>query len=165
MAEKLTAAIVRISDSAAQGLSEDTSTPFAAQEFAKAGVELVSAQIVRDDSRDIAEAMQTAAINQVDFILTIGGTGLSPLDYTARAMDQLFRFDIPGIPEAIRHYGQAHGYPLASLWRGRAGVLVSGAQRIFVVNSSGTNTGVQAALAVVLPILEQTVAKINGADK
>ncbi|MCI5826573.1 MAG: molybdopterin-binding protein [Arcanobacterium sp.] len=156
----LTAAVVRISDATARGEQEDWATPMAVEKLTAANVPVVSTALVRDDVRDIAEAVQTAAFEQVDFILTIGGTGVSPLDYTARAMDPLFRLDIPGIPEAIRAVGIANGNPLASLWRGRAGVLVSGHKRIFVVNSSGTHTGLEATLQVVLPILPKAVQKI-----
>ncbi|MDD7687252.1 MAG: molybdopterin-binding protein [Actinomycetaceae bacterium] len=162
--DALTAAIVRISDAAVRGEHEDLATPFTVEKLEAAGISVMSKALVRDDVRYIAEAVQTAAIEQVDFILTVGGIGVSPLDYTARAMDPIFRLDIPGIPEAIRAVGLVNGDPLATLWRNRAGVLVAGRRRIFVVNSSGSRAGVTATLQVVLPILPKIIQKINGSE-
>ncbi|MDD7465276.1 MAG: molybdopterin-binding protein [Actinomycetaceae bacterium] len=163
--EALTAAIVRISDAAVRGEHEDVATPFTAEKLEAENISVASKVLVRDDVRYIAEAVQTAAIEQVDFILTVGGIGVSPLDYTARAMDPIFRLDIPGIPEAIRAVGLVNGDPLAVLWRNRAGVLVTGHKRIFVVNSAGSRAGVSATLQVVLPILPDIIQKINNPEK
>ena len=162
MEDAITAAIVRISDPIVEGEKTDHATPYAQERLEQAGVNVISKQLVRDDTRDIVEAVSAAGIAQVDVIITLGGTGLSPLDYTIRAMDTLFRFDIPGIPAAIRAYGWNHGNELSALWRGRAGVLVSGMKRIFVLNSAGTKFGIQAALDVVLPILPDIVARVAG---
>lgn len=127
----------------------------------EAGVEVVYKATSSDDVREISEAVQTAAYNEVDLIFTTGGTGISAQDYTARAMDPLLRFDIPGIAEQIRQRGVENGYPQAILSRGRAGVLVSGRHRTLVVNASGNIAGVDDALAVLLPILEYAVEEMR----
>ncbi|MFP7706383.1 molybdenum cofactor biosynthesis protein B [Trueperella sp. LYQ141] len=160
----ITAAVITISDRCSTGERTDISGPTAVQRLTEAGIEVRQTMIVHDDVRAIAEAVQTVALDTVDFVLTTGGTGITPQDYTARAMDPLLRFDIPGIAEAIRMYGMNKGVPGALLSRGRAGVMVLGPRRILVVNAPGSVGGVSDTLDVLLPILEHTIDQVRGSD-
>ncbi|WP_124054423.1 MogA/MoaB family molybdenum cofactor biosynthesis protein [Arcanobacterium ihumii] len=161
---KITAAVITISDRSAAGQREDLSGPLAVKLLSEAGVEVQYTGITRDDVRAIAEEVQTAAIHEVDFVFTTGGTGIAPQDFTARAMDTLLRFDIPGIAEAIRYEGWKRGIHGAALSRGRAGVLVTGLHRVLVVNAPGSPNGVKDALNVLIPMLEHTISQMHGED-
>ncbi|QCX47521.1 hypothetical protein EBF03_02405 [Arcanobacterium haemolyticum] len=157
----VTAAIVRISDSVTSTEQIDPLIARVVQAFSTIDVSVIPTLYSRDDVRDIAQAVEVAGLNQVDVVITIGGTGISPLDYTARAMDPLLRFDIPGIPEAIRAYAYSHGDTSALLWRCRAGVLVAGPKRILVVNTADTDLGVEAALNTLIPLLPIALTTIH----
>lgn len=134
----------------------------AARMLREAGVEVSEPVGVPDDVRTIAEAVQTAAYGEVDFVITTGGTGVGPQDYTARAMDPLLRFDIPGISEAIRLRGIQNGHAHGMLSRGRAGVMVFGRTRTLVVNVSDSEEAVRDAMDVLLPILTEAVQRVRG---
>lgn len=158
------AAVITVSDRSAQGLREDVSGPTAVRLLEEAGIEVIETAIVHDDVRVIAEAVQTVAYDEVDVVITTGGTGITPQDYTVRAMDPLLRFDIPGIPEAIRLHGIQKGIRSAMLSRGRAGVMVMGRNRTLVINLPGSVGGVEDGMEVVLPILPHAVEQMRGGD-
>ena len=160
----ITAAVITISDRCSAGQAEDVSGPPAKAILEEAGYPVGVTYCVPDDVRAIAEAVQNAAYDDVDLVFTTGGTGISPQDYTARAMDPLFRFDIPGIPDAIRYLGIRKGTPEAMLSRGRAGIMVNGRGRTLVVNAPGSVGGVRDALEVLIPILPHAVSQMLGED-
>ncbi len=159
--KEITAALITVSGSQPDESGINTPESFALKMLADAGINVVYTGVSSDDVGEISEQVQTAAINKVDFIFTMGGTGVSPRDYTARAMDPLLRFDIPGIAEAIRYVGVVRNDRRALLHRGRAGVLVTGRHRVLVVNASSSNEGIEDALGVVLPVLDHIIKQIQ----
>ncbi|MDO5025155.1 MAG: MogA/MoaB family molybdenum cofactor biosynthesis protein [Trueperella sp.] len=162
MDKKLRASVITISDAAAAGRAEDLAGPVAVELLEDGGVEVVATKIVPDDVRDISEAVQNMSYDDIDLVFTIGGTGIGPSDYTARAMDPLLRFDIPGIADAIRISDLNSGVSHAMFSRGRAGVMVNGKERTLVVNAAGPVRAVQNALSVLLPILPYAIREIRG---
>ena len=93
-------------------------------------------------------------------VLTTGGTGLTPTDLTPEVTRPLLDREVPGLAEAIRSYGVAHGVPTAALSRGLAGV--SG--QCLVVNLPGSRGGVKDAIAVLEPVLVHAVEQVVGSD-
>lgn len=158
------AAVVTVSDRASTGEREDLSGPTAVRRLEEAGVQVLETAVVHDDVRVIAEAIQEVAYDEIDLVITTGGTGITPQDYTARAMDPLLRFDIPGIAEAIRYKGIEKGVPGALLSRGRAGVMVGGKNRTLIINLAGSVGAVEDGMDVIVPVLEHAVAQMRGAD-
>ncbi|MDP9806253.1 molybdenum cofactor synthesis domain-containing protein [Trueperella bonasi] len=158
------AAVVTVSDRASAGKREDLSGPTAVRILEEAGIAVLETAVVPDDVRAIAEAVQTVAYEEIDLVITTGGTGITPQDYTARAMDPLLRFDIPGIAEAIRAKGVEKGVPGALLSRGRAGVMVGGRNRTLVINLAGSVGAVEDGMEVIIPVLEHAVEQMRGGD-
>jgi molybdenum cofactor synthesis domain-containing protein len=94
------------------------------------------------------------------WVLTTGGTGLTPTDLTPEATLPLLDREVPGLAEAIRAAGVAKGVPTAVLSRGLAGVVGD----CLVVNLPGSRGGVKDALAVLEPVLAHAVEQIVGSD-
>ena len=105
-------------------------------------------------------AIATAISEGARVVLTTGSTGLTPTDLTPEVTRPLLDREIPGIAEAIRAYGVAHGVPSAVLSRGVAGVAAS----CLVVNLPGSRGGVKDGLAVLEPWLVHAVEQIVGSD-
>lgn len=100
------AAILILSDRAAQGIYQDRSGPVAQEKLQEAGYKVVSYQIIADEIASI----QTALTSLVDdhaphLIITSGGTGVSLRDVTPEAIRPLLDQEVPGIGELLRASG------------------------------------------------------------
>ena len=106
------------------------------------------------------EALAAALATAPDLLLTTGGTGLTPTDGTPEATRPLLTREVPGVAEAIRARGVAHGIPTAVLSRGLAGL----AGRTLVVNLPGSTGGVRDALEVLAEVLPHALSQAQGGD-
>ena len=68
--------------------------------------------------------------------------------------------EVPGLAEAIRARGVAHGIPTAVLSRGLSGL----AGRTLVVNLPGSTGGVRDALEVLAEVLPHALSQVHGGD-
>jgi molybdenum cofactor synthesis domain-containing protein len=120
----------------------------------------VTGPVVVPDGQPVADAIRDALTRGARAVLTTGGTGLTPTDLTPEMTRPFLEREVPGVAEAIRAYGLAHGVPTAALSRGLAGV-GGGA---LIVNLPGSRGGVKDGLAVVVPLLTHAVHQITGSD-
>lgn len=151
--------MVTCSNRAAAGVYDDTGGPLIVAALTELGFE-VSGPVVVPDGEPVAEAIRTAVAGGARAVITTGGTGLTPTDRTPEVTRALLDFEAPGIAEAIRGYGVAHGVPTAALSRGVAGVVGTA----LVVNLPGSTGGVKDGLAVLGPLLRHAVEQIAGSD-
>jgi molybdenum cofactor synthesis domain-containing protein len=150
-------AVITISDRASRGEYADLSGP----EIEKAVLSQyaaaeVSRQVVPDEEREIRDALEAAA--GADFILTTGGTGISPRDVTPEVTMRFCDKELPGIAEVLR----AQSYlqtPAAMLSRGYAGLHGSSV----VVNFPGSVNAVRLCMKVLGPIMEHAMRMLGGA--
>ena len=153
------AEVVVASNRAAAGVYEDTTGPMILDFLRELGF-AVDAPVVVPDGDPVGAAITAAATGGARVVLTTGGTGLTPTDRTPEVTRALLDLEVPGIAEAIRAYGVAHGVPTAVLSRGLAGVVGS----CLVVNLPGSRGGVQDGLAVLRPILVHAAEQVVGSD-
>jgi molybdenum cofactor synthesis domain-containing protein len=153
------AVVVVASNRAATGVYEDTTGPLIVEALTEAGF-ACEAPVVVPDGEPVGEAIREAVTGGARAVLTTGGTGVTPTDLTPEVTRPLLDREVPGVAEAIRAYGVAHGVPTAALSRGLAGVSGSA----FVVNLPGSRGGVKDGLAVVVPLLRHAVEQIAGSD-
>jgi molybdenum cofactor synthesis domain-containing protein len=112
------------------------------------------------DGPAVAAAIEAALATGPDVLLTTGGTGLTPTDGTPEATRPFLSREVPGVAEAIRARGVAHGIPTAVLSRGLAGL----AGRTLVVNLPGSTGGVRDALEVLAEVLPHALSQAHGGD-
>jgi molybdenum cofactor synthesis domain-containing protein len=155
----LTAAVVVASNRAAAGVYADETGPLIVEALRADGW-LVGDPAVVPDGEPVAAAIRAAVSAGARAVLTTGGTGLTPTDLTPEVTRGLLDREVPGIAEAIRAYGVAHGVPTAALSRGLAGVIGDA----LIVNLPGSSGGVRDGLAVVVPILRHAVEQARGSD-
>lgn len=155
----LTAGVVVASNRAAAGVYEDATGPLIVDFLRELGFAVDAPRVV-PDGEPVGAAIAAAAEGGARVVITTGGTGLTPTDRTPEVTRALLDFEVPGIAEAIRAYGVAHGVPSAVLSRGLAGVV----GRCLVVNLPGSRGGVKDGLAVLRPVLVHAVEQVLGSD-
>lgn len=148
--------VLTISTSVARGEAADESGPLLAALAEAAGADIVAAEVVVDDQFQIEERLRTHVANDVVFIFTTGGTGLTPDDVTPEATRAVIHREAPGYAETLRAESRSHT-PLGILTRGVAGV----AGRTLIVNFPGNPKAIRQLFGVVAPTLEHAAAQLR----
>ncbi len=149
--------ILTVSDKGARGEREDRSGPAIREMIEAAGGEVARTKIVPDDQAEIRAALIAWSDEGLDLILTTGGTGFSPRDWTPEATKSVLERETPGLPEAMRRAG-AEKTPTAMLSRAAAGIRGS----TLIVNLPGSEKAVRESLAAILPALPHGVDILKG---
>lgn len=153
------ALVVTASNRAAAGVYPDRGGPILAKGLQDMGF-AVDGPLVVADGEPVGEALRDAVAAGYAVVLTTGGTGLSPADATPEVTRAVLDREVPGLAEAIRAYGVAHGVPTAALSRGLAGVAGS----TIVVNLPGSPGGCKDGIAVLRDVLPHAVEQVRGGD-
>ena len=153
------ARVITASTRAAAGEWEDTSGPILVDGLRALGLD-VQGPVVVADGEPVLAALRQAVDDGVDLVVTTGGTGHTPRDLTPEMTLQVIDRQSPGLAEAIRAYGVAHGVPTAVLSRGVAGL----AGTTLIVNAPGSNGGARDAVAALSPVLLHALDQVHGGD-
>jgi molybdenum cofactor synthesis domain-containing protein len=100
--------IITASDKGARGEREDASGALIREMMSGAGYDVQSYCLLPDEKEALKAEMRRLADNAlVDLVLTTGGTGFSPRDWTPEATTEIAERFVPGIAEAMRAAGMA----------------------------------------------------------
>lgn len=155
---KYKAAVLVLSDSICAGDAEDFSGKMIIERLTQEGLEVVDYKIIADDTNELhKEAMRCIEKLSVDLFITTGGTGVSPRDITAEALEQIIERDLPGVAEAIRSYGQERN-PYSMLSRGMAGVR----GKSVIISLPGSAGGVEDGMNAIFPAVFHSFAMLKG---
>jgi molybdopterin adenylyltransferase len=149
------AAVITVSTSIARGDGEDKSGPALVELCEKAGLEVVH-EVVPDDREKIKLALSRHASDDVRFVFTTGGTGMTVDDVTPEATRDVIDRDAPGYAESIRQQSREHT-PLGILTRGVSGIR----GRTLIVNFPGSPKAIGQSWPVVEPTLEHAAATLE----
>jgi molybdopterin adenylyltransferase len=89
--------------------ASDRGGAYLVERIENAGHRVASYSIHTDDPEGIADAVEAAAIDpDVDLVLTTGGTGVAPRDWTYVTLKRVLDSEIPGFGELFRwlSYGE-----------------------------------------------------------
>lgn len=121
-------------------------------------IEVVEKVIVSDDLDDIRNTLYVLTErDDVNLVLTTGGTGLAPRDNMPEATRSVIDREVPGIGEAIRRESAAIT-PMAMLSRGISGMR----NQTLIINIPGSPSGVRECFEVIRPILQHAVNIMAG---
>jgi molybdenum cofactor synthesis domain-containing protein len=152
-------AIITVSDTVASGERQDASGPAVAARCQQLKFTVESTHTLPDDPAQIRSLLSKLADAQnIDVILTTGGTGIGPRDSTPEATQAVAERLVPGMAEEMRRKGLAHT-PRAILSRGVAAIRGS----TLILNLPGSPKGAVESLDAVAALLPHSVQIIHGA--
>jgi molybdenum cofactor synthesis domain-containing protein len=149
--------ILTVSDKGAKSEREDRSGLAIREIIEASGGEVVQYRVVPDETALIRAALVEWADEGLDVVLTTGGTGFSPRDWTPEATKAVIERETPGISEAIRLAGMKKT-PTAMLSRAAAGIRKS----TLIINLPGSERAVRESLEAVMPALPHAIEILKG---
>ena len=151
-------AVLTVSDT--RTLADDRSGDTLAARIKEAGHRLVDRAIVPDDRQAIASRVKAwTERDDIDVVITTGGTGFTGRDVTPEALEPLFEKRMDGFGEAFRRLSWEEIGPRAILSRATAGV-VGG---LVVYSLPGSPKAVRLGVrTLIAPTLEHAVDLAQG---
>jgi len=145
--------ILTVSDKGSQGKRRDTSSEAIRGTLLQTDFAVSAYDIVPDEIELIVDKLSSwADADQIDVILTTGGTGLSPRDVTPEATLSVIDKLIPGFAEAMR----AESMKITS--RAMLSRAVAGARKnCLIINLPGSPKAARECLDIILPALPHAV--------
>lgn len=161
--DKFKTLVVTLSDRAYRGEYKDLSGPeiksLLDEYFTSIKWNLESEVIVIPDDIAMLRQLINESSQTYNIIITCGGTGIGPRDFTVDVVQDLLDFEIPGIMEQIRvKYGMEK--PNALLSRGVAGIK----DKSLIYTLPGSVKAVKEYMTEILKTLQHAIYMQYGVD-
>ncbi len=156
--------VLTLSDRASKGIYQDKSGPRIVEilddHFKTKPRNIdVTHTVIPDDASSLSVLIEKTTYDEMDVIITTGGTGIGPRDITVETVQPMLDKEIPGIMEMIRvKYGQEK--PNALLSRGVAGLI--GETLIYTL--PGSVKAVNEYMTEILKSMEHLIYMRHGLD-
>ncbi len=141
-------AVLVCSDSTFNGTRQDNSGIKIKEMLALQNIENITYKVIPDDKNTIQQTIKEWVLQDIAYVFTTGGTGLSPRDNTVTAVEEIIERSAPGIAEAMRHHGQQRT-PLAMFSRSVVGTIAN----TTIITLPGSTKGAQESLEAILPAI------------
>lgn len=154
--QPIKAAVLTVSDTRKD--SDDVSGAALAELLIGIGAEIVEKIIVTDDYENLRQTLFSLTEREdVNLIVTTGGTGFSARDNTPEATRSVIEKEASGMAEAMR-FETAKKTPTAMLARGVCGIR----HQTLIVNLPGAPKAVAECFEVIKSVLPHAVSLISG---
>ncbi|MBD8527451.1 molybdopterin-binding protein [Pseudomarimonas arenosa] len=151
------AAVLVLSDRAADGRYADRSGPILLDGLQQLGADIAEYRVLPDETDLIQQHMVALEAQGVRLCLLSGGTGLGPRDCTPDALSALGLREVPGFGELFRH-ATSEITPLA--WLSRASAYQF--NRMLILALPGNPRAVAEGWEVWQPLLDHALAMVEG---
>jgi len=151
-------AVLTISDRCSRGKTEDKSGRIVIDLLRQKPFELIKYEVIPDEPEMIKERLISYCDDlKIDLVLTTGGTGFTPRDFTPEATREVIERETPGIPEAMR-VECLKFTKRAMLSRAIAGIR----GKSLIINLPGSSRGARESLEVILDTLPHALDTLQG---
>ena len=147
--------IITLSDSR-KSKKADLSGKYISEEI-ESRYTLKSRSLIPDEKEDLIEAIENMISQDIDVILTTGGTGLDIRDITVETVESLFDKKIEGFGELFRAKSYEEIGSAALLSRATAGVY----KKTIIFSMPGSPNAVKTALALIIDELPHFVHHVK----
>lgn len=152
------AAVLTISDRSSASTRPDLTGPALVERLTELNWRIYTTKIIPDDLEIIKSTlMDLCKSEQVNLILTAGGTGFSPRDNTPEATQAVIERNAPGLAEWMRTESLKIN-PNASLSRAVAGIRAT----TLIVNLPGSPKAAIENLNVIVPVIPHAIALLTS---
>jgi|TARA_B100001245_G_scaffold41288_1_gene26407 molybdenum cofactor synthesis domain-containing protein len=150
-------AVLTVSTSGSQGNRDDSSGQAIKELLEGDDFEVVRYEIVTDDKDTIsAKFIEWAHADDVDIIISTGGTGLGRYDVTPEACLAILDKEVPGMAEAMRAK-TLQFTPMAMISRSVAGIR----SNTLIITLPGSTKAVKECLDVVMPVIPHSLELLH----
>ena len=150
-------AVLTVSTSGSQGSRDDSSGRAIKEMIEGDDFKAVRYEIVTDDKDTISNKMaEWADAEDVDLIVSTGGTGLGRHDVTPEACLSILDKEVPGMAEAMRAK-TLEFTPMAMISRSVAGIRGN----TLIITLPGSPKGVRECLDVVMPVVPHALELLH----
>ncbi len=154
--EKIRAVVVIVSDTRTE--TEDVSGSILIALLMEIGAKIINKIVVSDNFDNLRNTLYSLCESEdVNLIMTTGGTGFSGRDNTPEATRAVIEKEAPGLAEAMRSE-TLKNTPMAMLSRGVCGIR----NQTLIINLPGSPKGVRECFAVIKPVLPHAINLIAG---
>lgn len=150
------ARVIVVSDRVVDGDREDIAGPIAAERLRESGLDCPEPIHVREGRDDLRARLEEGIDSGDCVMVTLGGTGTRPGNYTPEVSTDLCDVRLTGLETQILMKG-LESTPRAGLSRGIVGLTQRGVGGTLIINAPNTMGGVKDSLGVVLPLLPHIV--------
>lgn len=150
------AAVITVSDSRTP--DDDLSGNELVSLLTSLGAAIIVRRSATDDLVHLRETIHSLTEREdINLIMTTGGTGLGPRDNTPEATRAVIEREVPGVSEAMRRETAAKT-PMAMLSRGVCGIR----GKTLIINLPGSPKAVRECFEVVRPVLRHAIDLVLG---
>lgn len=142
--KEISCGIITLSDSR-KSKKADLSGQYMAEEIEKQYT-LKSRKLIPDEKDDLLNAIEEMISENVDVILTTGGTGLAARDITVETVEGLFEKKLDGFGEIFRAKSYEEIGSAAMLSRATAGIY----KKTVIFSMPGSPNAVKTALSIII---------------
>jgi len=155
--EGIKTAVITLSDRASKGEYEDKSGKILQASLGDLGADICAYKLIADEKELLENEIKSLVDDDIDLVITTGGTGMSPRDITPETIENICDKIIPGIGELLRNSG-ARSTQNAWLSRSIAGMV----KETLIISLPGSTGGVKDGVEALKAIIPHALDHINN---